>query len=181
MCCQTSAISQLTADSTELKSFKTGIIGSQGLAMGRSAICWLDGWMNGRFEDWLDRYKRCFLCHKKTASVSLGSSSLAIPIVEIYDWLSLCRRVFLALVEMAVNTRHSHYQYYIQVNNQLYTPATFHQGKEPLVFGSGVFSVLVLNMADTLSADRAVVIQCISIIVPSYHSSYDVMCTSILT
>ena len=60
-------------------------------------------------------------------------------------------------------TRHSHCQYYIQVNSQLYTPATLHQGKEPLVLSGGVFAVLVLNMADTLSADRAVVIQCIAI------------------
>jgi len=62
-----------------------------------------------------------------------------------------------------VNTRHCHCQYYIQVNSELYTPATLHQGKEPLVLSGGVFAVLVLNMADTLSADRAVVTQCIAI------------------
>ena len=64
---------------------------------------------------------------------------------------------------MAVNTRHSHYQYYIQVNSQLYAPATLIHGKELLVFIGGVFAVVLINMVDPLSAARAMVIQCVAI------------------
>jgi len=64
---------------------------------------------------------------------------------------------------MAVYTRRSHCQYYIQVNSQLYSPGTLHQGKEPLVFSDGLFALLVLNVADPVSAYRAVVIQSIAI------------------
>ena len=72
-------------------------------------------------------------------------------------WLNL------AWVELTVNTRHSHYQYCILVNSQLYAPSKLHHGKETLLFSGGVFAVLVLNMADPLSTDRTVVIQCIAI------------------
>jgi len=86
-----------------------------------------------------------------------------------------------AWVAVAVNTTRSHCQYYIQVNSQLYSPVTLHQGKVPLVYSSVVFSVLVLDVANPLSADRAVVIQCIAIYCSKLPHSYDVMYTSVLT
>jgi len=62
-----------------------------------------------------------------------------------------------------VNTRHSHYQYYIQANSQLYSTAALLHGKEHLAFTGGVFAVVLMNMVDPLSAARAMVIQCITI------------------
>jgi len=52
-----------------------------------------------------------------------------------------------------VNTRHSQYQYYVQVNSELYAPAALHHGKEPLVFIGWSTALLVMNMADLVSAD----------------------------
>ena len=50
MCCQTSPMSQLTADNTNQYSLEAEIVGGQGFAMGCSAIGWMDGWMDG----WID-------------------------------------------------------------------------------------------------------------------------------
>ena len=55
--------------------------------------------------------------------------------------------------EVVVNTRHSHHQYYIQLNSQLYAPAALHHGKKPLVFIGWPTPPLVMNMADLVSAD----------------------------
>ena len=64
------------------------------------------------------------------------------------DW------ILLTCGEVAANTRHSQYQYYIQLYYiQLYTPAAILHGKEPLLFIGWATAVLVMNMADLLSAD----------------------------
>jgi hypothetical protein len=60
-------------------------------------------------------------------------------------WGGFLGWIRLAWGEVAVNTRHSPYQYYIQVNSQLCAPATLLNGKEFLVFIGGDFAVRVLT------------------------------------
>jgi hypothetical protein len=52
-----------------------------------------------------------------------------------------------------MNTWHSQYQFYMQMNSQIYAPAALLHGKWRLIFIGWATAVLVMNMADPLSAD----------------------------